>query len=116
MTYLDSEVAPGEEDWIRVYYWQGSRWQILSTTLDTYHNTASALVQGPGLYALMSSYQIRLYPGWNNVSYPVYGTRPVTESLASIAGSLGQVYFYDQRIHRTTGSCMIRACLAGSTT
>jgi hypothetical protein len=95
MTYLESEVAPGEEAWIRVYYWEGSRWRILSTTLDTYHNTASALVQGPGLYALMSSYQIRLYPGWNNVSYPVYGTRPVTESLASIAGYYGQVYYYD---------------------
>jgi hypothetical protein len=95
MTYLESEVTPGEESWIRVYFWDEARWQVLPTTLDTYHNTAAALVQGAGVYALMSSYEIRLYQGWNNVSYPVLATRPVTESLASIVGNYGQVYFYD---------------------
>jgi hypothetical protein len=95
LAYMAMDVPAGEEAWIRAYFWDGVAWQILPTTLDTYQNTATVPVRGEGVYALMSSYQIRLYPGWNNVSYPVYGTRPVTDSLASIAGYYGQVYYYD---------------------
>ena len=72
----------GEEEWLRVYYWDEGvgEWEQLATELDTYHNTASAGVQGPGLYALMSSFELQLYgPGWDLFAYPVEGTRPVTE-------------------------------------
>jgi hypothetical protein len=95
IAYLAADVPPGEEAWIRIYFWDGARWQILPTTLDAIQNTAAALVQGAGVYALMSSYQIRLMPGWNMFAYPVLATRAVTESLASLAGNYGQVYFYD---------------------
>ena len=49
-----------EENWLRVYYMApgSGEWAILDTSLDTYHNTASAPAQGEGLYALMSSLEI----------------------------------------------------------
>jgi hypothetical protein len=94
--YLGNEVPPGEESWLRVYYWNGSGWQPLSTRLDTYYNIASAATVGEGVYALMSSLQIPLYgPGWNNVPYPVQETRPVAEALLSVSGYYTTVYSYD---------------------
>ena len=94
--YMGNEVPAGEEDWLRVYFWDGGDWQQLSTELETYHNMASAPTQGPGLYALMSSVEIPLYgPGWNNFAYPVQETRPVTEALLSISGYYSTVYGYD---------------------
>jgi hypothetical protein len=94
--YLGSEVPPGEEGWLKVYFWDGDVWHPLSTRLDTYHNVASAPIQGAGLYALMSSIEIPLYgPGWNLFSYPVETTRPVTEALLSISGYYTTVYGYD---------------------
>ena len=95
ISYLVADVPSGEEAWIRMYFWDGSKWQILPTTLDAYQNSASAPAQGVGVYALMSSYQLRLNPGWNVFTYPVLGTRPVTQTLASIAGLYGSVYSYD---------------------
>jgi subtilisin-like proprotein convertase family protein len=95
ITYMGSQVPPGEEEWLRLYYWDEAteEWRQLPTELDTYHNTASAAVQGPGLYALMSSIEIPLYePGWNLVAYPVQGSRTVTEALASIQGAYSFVY------------------------
>jgi hypothetical protein len=35
-----------------------------------------------------------LTPGWNNVPYPVRGSRPVTEALASIAGQYSHICGY----------------------
>jgi uncharacterized repeat protein (TIGR01451 family) len=94
--YLGSEVPPGEEGWLKVYFWDGDVWHPLSTWLDTYHNVASAPVQGAGLYALMSSIEIPLRaPGWNNFAYPVQGTRPVTDVLQSVDGYFSTVYGYD---------------------
>jgi subtilisin-like proprotein convertase family protein len=95
--YMESEVTPGEEEWLRVYFSgnDGASWQPLSTTLDTYHNMASAATQGAGLYALMSSLEIPLYgPGWNLFSYPVRGTRDVITALLSINGQYDLVYGY----------------------
>jgi hypothetical protein len=95
-SYLGSEVPPGEEDWLRVHFWDGVSWQQLSTSLDTYHNNASAPTQGEGLYVLMCSLEIPLYgPGWNLFAYPVQGTRPVTQALLSISGYYTTVYGYD---------------------
>ncbi|MEW5870357.1 MAG: FG-GAP-like repeat-containing protein [Chloroflexota bacterium] len=95
ISYLSQDAPPGEEQWISMYYWNGIRWRILPTTLDTYQNTASASTQGPGVYVLMSSYPIPLSPGWNLFAYPVSGSRSVTETLASIAGNYGPVYSYN---------------------
>ncbi|MBN1810662.1 MAG: VCBS repeat-containing protein [Anaerolineae bacterium] len=94
--YLGSEVPVGEERWLRVYFWDGSSWEQLPTELDMYHNMASALAQGEGLYALMSSVEIPLYgPGWNMFAYPVQATRPVTEALVSLSGVYTTVYGYE---------------------
>jgi hypothetical protein len=94
ISYLASEVAPGEEEWIRMYYSaDGLSWRQLTTDLDTYYNAATALVQGPGLYALMSSIEIDLpYAGWNLFAYPVTGSQPVSQALQSISGFYSAVY------------------------
>ena len=96
--YLGDEVPDGEENWLRVYYMvPGSgEWQILDSSLDTYHNTASAPAQGEGLYALMSSLEVPLEAeGWNLFAYPVQATRPVTSALSSIEDYYRIVYGYD---------------------
>ena len=31
--YLGSEVPPGEEGWLKVYYWDGAEWEQLETNL-----------------------------------------------------------------------------------
>jgi len=83
--YAGRDVPPGEEPFLRLYYWDGAAWHRLETRLDTYYNTAVAATPGEGLYALMSSLEIPLYQsGWNLISYPVQGTRSVSEALASI--------------------------------
>ena len=59
----------------------------------TYYNMATALVQDPGQYALMSSIEIALpSAGWNNFAYPVTGSRPVAQALQSISGFYSAVY------------------------
>jgi hypothetical protein len=96
--YLGREVPPGEEDWLRLYYRAptSATWQLLPTQLDTYYNNAAAPAQGPGLYALMSSFEIPLYgPGWNLFSYPVQATRPVSHALLAISGVYTTVYGYE---------------------
>jgi uncharacterized repeat protein (TIGR01451 family) len=93
--YLGSEVTPGEEEWLRVYYWDGGGWEPLPTELDAYHNMAAAPTQDPGLYALMSSIEIPLHgPGWDIFPYLVQGARPVTEALQSLEGYYSTVYGY----------------------
>ena len=69
--------------------------------LETDNNYASARLQGPGLYALMTSIEIPLQPGWNLIGYPVQtagvptATRPISDVLASISGDYSVVYGYD---------------------
>jgi hypothetical protein len=96
-SYLDSEVPPGEENGIQVYYRSPSatQWTAISTTLDTAFNLASIPTQGPGLYALMTSIHVPLLAaGWNNFSYPVSANREVGQALASINGKYRIVYSY----------------------
>jgi len=91
--YLGAEVPPGEEDWLRVYYWDGADWRRLRTQLDTYYNVASAPTQGEGLYALMTNIEIPLFgAAWNTLPYPIEGTRPIEEALAPISGYYSIVY------------------------
>jgi hypothetical protein len=95
-TYMGNEVMLSDELWLRMYYWDGATWQQLPTELDLYHNTASAPLHGPGLYALMTAIEIPLYgPGWNNFAYPVQATRPVTQALLSLSGYYTTVYGYE---------------------
>jgi hypothetical protein len=91
----DVLLASANEDELSIYYWDGGDWRELDTVVDSYFNMASAHSQGPGVYALLGSVKIALYgPGWNLVSYPVPGTRVVTEALRSIEGSYAIVYGY----------------------
>jgi len=93
--YFGELVPPGEENFLKVYFYDGSDWQVLDTTVEPTHNLAIANVPGPGIYVLMSSYEIALYgPGWNNFAYPVQASRPVSEALQSIAGNYSLVYGY----------------------
>lgn len=93
--YLGQEVVPGEETGITMYFWDGTSWTMLDTTLNTNRNEASARVAGPGLYVLMSSIEIRLdSPGWNVMAYAAPEDRPVAEALASIDGFYTTVYKY----------------------
>jgi hypothetical protein len=97
-TYMSDDVPTGEEAWVRVYHWNTgtSQWEVLATTVDTYHNSASARCNGPGLYALMSSYEVPLYgPGWNLVSYPLQESMPVVDALMSVTGSYSTVFEYE---------------------
>ena len=95
--YAGRDVLPGEEDFLRVYFWDGSAWQLLPTVVDTDHNIAIATIpstaQGVGIYALMSSIEIPLYgPGWNQFGYPAQGSKPVAQALLSISGYYTTVY------------------------
>jgi hypothetical protein len=84
--YLSRAVPDGMEPWLRVYYRSegGSAWVPLSTTLNTYRNTASAPIVGLGSYALMASVEVQLKPGRNLLSFPISGTLPITAALASV--------------------------------
>ncbi|MBN2004490.1 MAG: VCBS repeat-containing protein [Anaerolineae bacterium] len=94
--YRRQDVPAGEEAFLALYHWTGSQWVKLPTLRHPGYNEVTAPAQGPGLYALMSSLEIALpATGWNLASYPVQGTRPVTDALASIAGFYGLVYGYD---------------------
>jgi len=96
ISYMASEVSDGEEIWLRIYYWDGTRWLIQPTTLDTTQNMASAACLGDGLYTLMSSVEVKLTQGWNLISYPIPVSRPVTETLVSISGTYAIVYNFNQ--------------------
>jgi len=94
--YRRQDVPPGEESFLALYYWTGSTWTKLPTLRHPDYNEVTAPAQGPGLYALMSSLEIRLpFPGWNLMSYPVQAPRAVTDAMASIAGYYRMVYGYD---------------------
>jgi hypothetical protein len=96
ISYLSREVQAAEEIGIEMYFWDGNDWTALDTTLSTERNEAAALIPGPGLYTLMSSYRIPLsQTGWNLIAYPVPGTRPVADALVSIADLYTVVYGYD---------------------
>lgn len=96
--YLDDEVPPGEEEWLRIYFRGNEKgtWIQLPTSLDTYYNTASAQVQGPGLYALMTSIEISLVEGWNLKAYTINQKRSIEDGLRSIEGKYATIYDYQE--------------------
>ena len=86
--YMGRDVPPGEENFLKVWFYSQATgtWSPLATTLDTVQNSAAAAAQGPGLYVLMSSIEIPLRrAGWNLVSYPIQGSRAVTQALSYLA-------------------------------
>jgi len=98
--YLGADVPAGEERFLRVYFWNepDRRWLPLESKPDTDYNIISAPAQGPGLYALMSAYEVALYGGrWNPLGYPVTARREVSRTLSAIAGRFSTVYGYDAR-------------------
>ncbi len=67
-SYMEAEVPPGEEAWIKVYFFDGQNWQPLPTTPDRDSNYAIAQSVGPEIYVLMSSLEIGLNDaGWNSL-------------------------------------------------
>ncbi|MCB0080702.1 MAG: hypothetical protein KDE47_07230, partial [Caldilineaceae bacterium] len=96
--YLGADVnAAGQpENRSAVYYWHGGKWQRLRTVLNTNQNFASAPLVGPGIYALMSGYELPITKkGWNSAPYPIDETRPVSVALASLDGYYTIVYDYE---------------------
>lgn len=94
--YLDREVPAGEEESIRVYYWNGSTWTALATVRDTIRNEASAKMPGPGLYTLMTSVEIPLVgSAWNLIAYPRQEISAVAVALRSVDGAYSMVYSYE---------------------
>ena len=103
--YLERELSALPESELRVYYLDDSdpqvEWQRLVTTIDDFRNLASAKMMGKGVYALVATVELpRFYIGWNNFSYPIYETRPVSEGLASVAGAYTSVYQYEAQDQR----------------
>lgn len=96
--YLGRDVPPGEERFLKVFYYEESsgQWTPLETTLDTVQNAAASVAQGPGLYVLMSTIPIPLTAtGWNLIAWPVQGSRAITEALASAEGRYRALYAYE---------------------
>jgi hypothetical protein len=96
ISYLSRDVPAAEEGGIEMYHWDGQSWTALDSTLYAERNEAAALVRGPGLYTLMSSYRVPLRePGWNLIAYPVPGSRTVEQALVSIDDLYTTVYGYE---------------------
>ncbi|MEM7134051.1 MAG: VCBS repeat-containing protein [Chloroflexota bacterium] len=106
--YLGEDVPVGEENFLQIYYRAEndskvcptsqafSCWQPLHTEQDSVYNIASASIQGPGLYALMSSVPVKVESaGWNFIGYPLQESQPVTQALASAEGIYQAIYGYD---------------------
>ena len=92
---MDLVLANQPEENLTVYFWNGTTWQRLATTLNRRQNYASAPLVGAGLYALMSGWEIAICcSGWNLVSYPISEARPVAAALQSIEGGYSAVYSY----------------------
>lgn len=96
-SYLGNDVPSGEEQGLRIYYWneQSQSWMQLATSRNAQQNTASANVQGPGLYALMSSIELPLHgPGWDTFAYPTHATGRMSTVLQSLDGNYQTLYSY----------------------
>ncbi|MCX6032111.1 MAG: VCBS repeat-containing protein [Chloroflexi bacterium] len=93
---LDVLLSGLPEQFLKVFYWDGSAWNSMRTVLNTTQNFASAPLPGPGVYALLVSAEMPLpRPGWNDFGYTLQETQPVTVALRSIAGYYTTVYSYD---------------------
>ena len=96
--YLQREVPEGYEQALQLYFSpdEGGTWTRLNTRLDMAENEATASAERTGIYVLAASLDIPLQAtGWNLFGYPVPETRPVSETLRSIAGRYTSVVGFD---------------------
>ena len=85
----------GYEHALNVYFLPegDDTWQRLDTERYVENLVVAEIEKTDGTYAVMSTVKMPdLKPGWNLFSYPLPGSRPLTETLASIAGAYGAVY------------------------
>lgn len=103
--YLGADVPADEEPYLHLYFWDEAArtWTLAAdpalrppqTHIDTDYNVVVARSRGPGMYALMSAYEVPLAADrWNLISYPVPGERDVVEAMRSIAGAFSVMYGY----------------------
>ncbi len=97
--YLQRDVPAGYEFGLDVYFSadEGKTWRPLKADVNAADNLAVATdMPGSGLYVLAASVDVPLAgKGWQLVSYPIPGTRPVAEALESIRDAGPTVYAYD---------------------
>ena len=92
MSYVRGDVNTGEEGYLRVYYCDAgcspddADWQPLPTRRSDISNQVSAPLQGPGFYALMSSIEVPLAQGWNQIGYPLAASSAISQAVALSAG------------------------------
>ena len=114
--YLQRDVPAGYEHTLHIYYQAdgSTTWQQLETQLNMTNNRATATmpvgaVDGKGIYSLIATVEMpALSMGWNQFGYPIPGSRPIQEALASIQNSLVTVvtqdsvqsswHIYDQKV------------------
>jgi hypothetical protein len=94
--YLGEAVPAGMEPDLTIYHRNSDGiWESLPTKLSILDNFASAPLQGPGLYTLLTAYQMPLdTAGWNLLWYPCRDPLPVPAALASIEDHY-IIYGYD---------------------
>lgn len=96
LSYFERDVPPGLEENIEIYRWYDQTWQPLTTTLDLYRNFVSAVLSGPGVYALMTSLRIPISSrDWNDVQYSQRDARPAAEVLQAVDGYYSVAYTQD---------------------
>jgi hypothetical protein len=103
ISYADGDVATGTAAGVSLYRWDDAAWQLLPGGERGVDGEVTTPISQGGLYVLMSSAEIELAAGINLVAYPIAGTRPVGEALASIEGAYTTVRSYDP----ATGSWLV---------
>ena len=97
--YLQREVPAGYEHTLAIYFLpEGeTNWQRLDTLRYVENLVVARLQEANGVYAVMSTIAMpELVSGWNLVMYPLPDSRPVTPTLASLAGRVSIVYESEQ--------------------
>ncbi|MCO5204024.1 MAG: VCBS repeat-containing protein [Anaerolineae bacterium] len=107
--YLQRDVPKGYEHALSIYHLaEGTQaWKQLSTTRDATSNVVIAeLEPTDGYYAVMAVVELPpLQQGWNLLTYPIAGSRPVTEALAALSGKYAHVLTL--RNDATTGELLL---------
>lgn len=96
VTYLQEDVPPGGERWLRLYHLEGNIWRQLATERSPEYNQLSAPLAGSGVYAVFASVEVEApQRGYNLISYPIEESLSPGEGLASIAGRYTHIYGYN---------------------
>lgn len=95
--YAERDVPADGELTLRVFYCQesagGCTWQAIEDSrVDVEGNSVIATVQAAGLYTLMTSVELQLYPGLRPYTFPLAVSRTVTDGLASLGERVTLAY------------------------